>query len=65
MTYRCIKGFVGEVTMSEGEVRELTEEEAREPMRCGYIEPTEQEVTGNEDVGDKPCRRKGKAKDRL
>lgn len=62
MLYTANVSFAGVITMSKGETRELTAEQAA--MLAPYVDPVDDgaEVMPDDDVGDKPARRKSKAK---
>lgn len=62
MLYTANANFAGIITMSEGETRELTAEQAK--MLAPFVDPVEDgaEVMPVDDVGNKPARRKTKAK---
>lgn len=62
MLYTANVSFAGVISMSQGETRDLTEEQAA--MLAPYVDKTK-EGEPDDDVADKPCRRKAKAKDRL
>lgn len=64
MLYTANTSFAGVISMSKGDQRELTEAQAA--MLAPYVDPVftdGEEVKPDEDVGNKPVRRKGKAKD--
>lgn len=64
MLYTANTSFAGVISMSKGEQRELTEAQAA--LLAPYVDPVltdGEEVKPDEDVGNKPVRRKGKAKD--
>lgn len=65
MLYTANVSFAGAISMSLGETRDLTEEQASQ--LAPYVDPAEngieKEGKPDDDVADKPCRRKAKAKD--
>lgn len=65
MLYTANVSFAGVISMMSGETRDLTEEQVR--GLAPYVDPVEGKKEGklDDDVTDKPCRRKAKAKDRL
>ena len=69
MLYKAIKSFVGVVNAKKGDVKELSDDIAKDLLRAGYVEPVktakEAKAEVTTEVADvKPARRgRGKKED--